>query len=163
MLSAPLGTLSLNRYPAPRGRVDHQALGISEHSDYGLATVLAQDENPGLQVKNAAGAWIGAPPVPGTFVINLGQQMERLTNGLFKATPHRVVNVSGRERFSSPFFVEPNWDTEIAVLPQCQDPGHPPLYDSVTVGPYYLNILRRSHADIPAEMRVHAERALRGA
>jgi len=160
MVDAPLGTLSFNRYPLPRGRVDHTALGISEHSDYGLVTVLAQDENPGLQVKNAKGEWIGAPPVPGAYVINLGHQMERLTNGLFKATAHRVINISGRERFSVPFFVEPNWDAEIAVLPTCQGPQNPPRYEPVMAGQYYLDILKRSHAALPAEMRVHAERIL---
>ncbi len=157
---APLGTLSFNHYPRHDGRIDHEVLGISEHSDYGLVTVLAQDEVPGLQVKNAAGDWVGAPPLPGSFVINLGQQMERLTNGLFKATAHRVINASGRERYSLPFFLEPNWDAEIPVLEVCQGPNHPPAYETVQAGPYYLAILERSHAELPAHMRPHAEALL---
>lgn len=156
IIDAPLGTLSFNHYPRHSGRIDHQVLGISEHSDYGLVTVLAQDEVPGLQVKNASGRWVAARPLPGTFVINLGHQMERLTNGLFKATAHRVVNASGGERYSLPFFLEPNWDAEIAVLEACQGPDHPPAYAPVLAGPYYLEILERSHAEIPPEMRVHA-------
>ncbi len=160
MLDAPLGTLSFNHYPHHRGRVGHEALGISEHSDYGLATVLLQDDIGGLQVKNADGQWIGARPLPGTFVINLGHQMERLTNGLFKATAHRVINISGRERYSLPFFVEPNWDAKISVLESCQSPSHPAAYEPVQVGPYYHSILTRSHSEIPAEMRAHAEALL---
>lgn len=163
IIDAPLGTLSFNHYPRHSGRIGHEVLGISEHSDYGLVTLLAQDQVPGLQVKNADGHWVGAPPLPGSFVINLGQQMERLTNGLFKATAHRVVNASGSERYSLPFFLEPNWDAEISVLETCQSPEHPPAYEPVLAGPYYLAILERSHAEIPPEMRVHADALLKTA
>ncbi|GAB5471646.1 MAG: 2-oxoglutarate and iron-dependent oxygenase domain-containing protein [Rhodospirillales bacterium] len=155
LIEAPLGTLSLNRYPIQEGHIGHEVLGISEHSDYGLLTLLAQDEVPGLQVMNAKGEWIGAPPLPGALVVNLGQQMERLTNGLFKATAHRVVNASGRERLSLPFFLEPSWDAEIAVLPACASAERPAAYASEQAGPYYLRILQRSHAAIPEAMRAH--------
>ncbi|MEO1193303.1 MAG: 2-oxoglutarate and iron-dependent oxygenase domain-containing protein [Pseudomonadota bacterium] len=159
MIDAPLGTLSLNRYPPESGRIEREVLGISEHSDYGLLTVLAQDSVPGLQVKNAAGDWVGAPPVPAALVINLGQQMERLTNGLFKATEHRVVSATGLERYSVPFFLEPNWDAVIEVLPCCQSLEHPPAYRPAQAGPYYLEILQRSHAAIPAHMQEHRDLA----
>src|SRR3546814_6019259 len=75
--------------------------GVGEHSDYGLLTLLAQDEHGGLQVKTPGG-WIAAPPLPGTLVCNIGDMLDRLTGGWYLSTPHRVRNDSGRERLSFP-------------------------------------------------------------
>ena len=99
-------------------------------------TILAQDTNGGLQVRNPASDLIAASPMPGSFVINLGDQMERWTNGRFLATPHRVTNVPGRQRYSMPFFFYPNWDAEIACLANCVAPGEAPRYEPVQAGPY---------------------------
>jgi isopenicillin N synthase-like dioxygenase len=79
-------------------------------------TLLAQDSNGGLQVRTPDG-WIDAPPVPGTFVCNIGDMLDRLTGGWYHSTPHRVRNVSGNERLSFPFFIEPNFDSEVPPLP----------------------------------------------
>ena len=89
--------------------------GVGEHTDYGLLTLLLQDEVGGLQVKSASG-WMEAPPVPGTLVCNLGDMLERMTRGRYRSTPHRVRNTSGRERFSYPFFFDPGWDAEVRPL-----------------------------------------------
>ncbi|MFZ2031435.1 MAG: 2-oxoglutarate and iron-dependent oxygenase domain-containing protein [Vitreimonas sp.] len=90
--------------------------GVGEHTDYGLLTLLPQDENGGLQVKTPNG-WIEAPPIPGTIVCNIGDMLDRLTGGAYKSTPHRVRNVSGRSRLSFPFFFDPAFDAEIVPLP----------------------------------------------
>ena len=90
--------------------------GVGEHTDYGLLTLLAQDDNGGLQVKTSNG-WIEAPPIPGTIVCNIGDMLDRLTGGLYRSTPHRVRNVSGRSRLSFPFFFDPAFDAEIVPLP----------------------------------------------
>jgi isopenicillin N synthase-like dioxygenase len=90
--------------------------GVGEHTDYGLLTLLAQDDNGGLQVHGADG-WIDAPPLPGTFVCNIGDMLDRLPGGRYRSTPHRVRNVSGRERLSFPFFFDPDWDAEVPPLP----------------------------------------------
>lgn len=101
-------------YPAaPHG---DEGWGVGEHTDYGLLTLLAQDENGGLQVRTPDG-WIEAPPIPGTLVCNIGDMLDRLTGGLYKSTPHRVRNVSGKSRLSFPFFFDPGWDAEIVPLP----------------------------------------------
>jgi len=99
-------------YPASEG----EDWGVGEHTDYGLLTLLAQDDNGGLQVKTPNG-WIEAPPIPGTIVCNIGDMLDRLTGGLYKSTPHRVRNVSGRSRLSFPFFFDPAFDAEIVPLP----------------------------------------------
>ena len=61
--------------------------------------------------------WIPVPPRPNSLVVNLGGELERWSNGRFKATLHCVVNETGRERFSLPFFYEPNLDAQVAPLP----------------------------------------------
>ena len=89
---------------------------MGEHTDYGLLTLLAQDDNGGLQVRSPAG-WIDAPPIPGTFVCNIGDMLDRLTGGWYRSTPHRVRNDSGRDRLSFPFFFDPDFAAEVPPLP----------------------------------------------
>jgi isopenicillin N synthase-like dioxygenase len=95
---------------------DDDGWGVGEHTDYGLLTLLAQDENGGLQVRTPGG-WVDAPPVPDTFVANLGDMLDRLTGGWYRSTPHRVRNFSGNERLSFPFFFDPAFDAEVPPLP----------------------------------------------
>ena len=106
-------------YPArpPAGLDESETWGVGEHSDYGLLTLLAQDRHGGLQVKTPRG-WTAAPPIPGTLVCNIGDMLDRLTGGWFRSTPHRVRNVSGRDRLSFPLFFDPDFAAEIRPLPQ---------------------------------------------
>ena len=90
--------------------------GVGEHTDYGLLTLLAQDDAGGLQVKSPTG-WTEAPPIRGTLVCNIGDMLDRLTGGLYRSTPHRAKNTTGRGRLSFPFFFDPGWQTEIVPLP----------------------------------------------
>ncbi|REF95428.1 isopenicillin N synthase-like dioxygenase [Asanoa ferruginea] len=90
--------------------------GVGEHTDYGLLTLLAQDQNGGLSVRTPSG-WVDAPPLPGTFVCNIGDMLERLTGGWYRSTLHRVRNVSGNERLSYPFFFDPDFRAEVPPLP----------------------------------------------
>jgi len=138
-IDRPLAQLRLLHYPPQGGHVTARTLGCGAHSDYGCLTILAQDAVGGLQLLNAAGDWVEAPPLPGTFVINLGDQMARWTNGRFAATKHRVINASGRERYSLPFFFDPNFDTRVEVLPSCLAPGETPRFAPVLAGEYLLS------------------------
>ena len=95
--------------------------GVGEHTDYGLLTILAQDDRGGLQVKGRAG-WIEVAPRPGSFVCNIGDMLERLTGGRYRSTPHRVRNVSGADRLSFPFFLDPSWDASVERLPIVERP-----------------------------------------
>lgn len=101
-------------YPPPPKGMD--VWGVGEHSDYGLLTILKQDQVGGLEVKSKDG-WISAPPIPNTFVCNIGDMLDRLTRGLYRSTPHRVQNQTQKERYSFPFFFDPGFQAEIKALP----------------------------------------------
>ena len=85
------------------------------NTDYGVLTMLRQDDTGGLQVKTGS-SWIDAPPVPSSFVCNIGDMLDRLTRGLYRSTPHRVLNVSGRGRLSFPFFFDPGFDAHVGPI-----------------------------------------------
>jgi len=111
----PLILFRIFRYPPEAGVVDPN-WGVAEHTDYGLLTILRQDAGGGLQV-HAPSGWIDAPPLPGTFVCNLGDMLERMTGGRYRSTPHRVRNTAGADRLSFPFFFDPAWDAEVLPVP----------------------------------------------
>jgi isopenicillin N synthase-like dioxygenase len=98
-------------------QVQADTWGVGEHTDYGLLTLLAQEENGGLQVHSRQG-WIEAPPIAGALVCNIGDMLDRLTGGWYRSTPHRVRNISGRDRLSFPLFFDPDFTAEIRPLPQ---------------------------------------------
>jgi len=111
------------------------AWGVGEHTDYGLLTILKQDDSGGLQVKSKSG-WIEAPPIPNSFVCNIGDMLERLTGGLYRSTPHRVKNGSGGDRLSFPFFFDPNFNAELHPLqrPQSEiEDDHRDRWDGASV------------------------------
>jgi isopenicillin N synthase-like dioxygenase len=115
------------RYPPQEsGRGAADRWGVGEHTDYGLLTLLAQDELGGLQVRTVDGAWIDVEPTSGVIVCNLGDMLERLTGGRYRSTPHRVRNTSGRSRLSFPYFFDPSWDATVPTLPL----DHSPLPDA---------------------------------
>jgi isopenicillin N synthase-like dioxygenase len=110
------------RYPPSPG----DDWGVGEHTDYGLLTILRQDDRGGLEVRGATG-WVEAPPIPSSFVCNLGDMLERITAGRYRSTPHRVRNTSPHDRVSFAFFFDPAWDSEVAPLPL----GDPAVDDDV--------------------------------
>ncbi len=114
-------------YPALPDNAVADEWGVGEHTDYGLLTLLAQDDSGGLQVRTPEGAWIEVPAEPGVLVCNIGDMLDRLTEGRYRSTPHRVRNLSGRSRLSFPYFFDPSWDAEVVPLPL---DGSPPADDA---------------------------------
>ncbi|KAJ3998816.1 hypothetical protein F5050DRAFT_1742118 [Lentinula boryana] len=125
------------RYPPQEEVTDEHIIGIGSHTDWECFTILWQE--PGiqaLQVLNSDKEWIDAPPIPGTFVINLGDQFARWTNGIFKSTVHRAINRSNLYRYSIPLFMGANWDAKLEPIPGCVSPDRPLQYEVITAGEY---------------------------
>lgn len=127
----PLARGSIIHYPPQPAELSDEQFGVGPHTDYGFLTLLLQDAVGGLEVLNADGDWVAAPPIPGTFVVNVGDLLARWSNDRFSSTVHRVVNRTGQERYSIPLFFDPNFDTVIdprhANLPQGQEPRYAPI------------------------------------
>lgn len=108
-------------------------LGVGEHSDYGLITLLGQDAHGGLEVRAADGAWIAVPPRGRALVVNIGDMFERLTRGRFRSAPHRVINASSRERLSWPLFYDPDFAASVDPLPVPATSRLLPRWDGIDV------------------------------
>ena len=119
--------LRLLHYPPSPAQAPEDLYGSAPHTDFGCLTILAQDDVGGLQVRTPAGNWVDAPRIPGSFVVNVGDMLHRLSNGRLLSTPHRVINRSGRERYSCPFFYDPNVATNISPLPGTGAPTFAPI------------------------------------
>ncbi|WP_328311780.1 isopenicillin N synthase family oxygenase [Streptomyces sp. NBC_00442] len=126
----------------PMEDVDH---GFGAHVDYGFLAVLQQDAVGGLEVRNAEGAWIPAPHIPGTFLVNIGQMMQRWTNDHYRATWHRVQLPGAVDRYSIPFFFEPRYDAVIEPLDVCCDADNPPRYEACAFGPYVVDLFAKAY------------------
>ena len=128
----PLTQVSLLHYPpAPP---TEGLYGNRPHLDETAFTIVLQGEVSGLEVRAQSGRWATVPPVDGSFVINIGDYMARWTNDRYRSTLHRVVNRTGAERYSVPYFAIPDYDAVIECLPTCRGPGNPPKYAPLHVG-----------------------------
>ncbi|WP_299005367.1 2-oxoglutarate and iron-dependent oxygenase domain-containing protein [uncultured Shewanella sp.] len=139
--SPPSYWLSLQHYPSNTNKQANQ-FGIAPHTDYGCFTLLLQKQVSGLEVKHPIDGWISVPCLSNALVLNTGDMLNRWSNGRLLATPHRVINAD-LERYSVPFFFEPNMHTRVTVLSSCIDPQTPPLYPPVIYGDYFTE--RISH------------------
>ena len=133
----PLSRGSLQYYPPPPPHTGEDQFGVAPHTDFGVLTVLCQDEVGGLEIRRPSGEWVAVPPIPGTFVVNVGDLLERWSRRRYLSTMHRVINSSGRERLSLVLAYDPDFETLV-------DPGTFPAPDEalhdepVTCGEYLL-------------------------
>ena len=119
----PTSWLRLLHYPTQPAQAPNDLYGSAPHTDFGCLTLLAQDDVGGLEVMTPGGDWIAAAKIPGSFVVNVGDMLHRWSNGILKSTPHRVINASGKARYSCPYFFDPNVKTVIAPWPECVADG----------------------------------------
>lgn len=142
----PISVFRMIHYPPRHTARSADQPGAGAHTDYGCVTLLYQDDAGGLQVRNVNGEWIDAPPIPGSFVVNIGDMMARWSNDRYTSTSHRVISPLGVHRYSMPFFAEPHPDTEISCLPNCSSADNPPKYPPVTSAEYLLSRFADTYA-----------------
>ena len=124
----PESYLRLLHYPPqPAGEVT-----TKPHTDYGALTLLATDGVGGLQVHPIGGPWVDVDAPAGSFVVNLGDMLARWTNDHYVSTPHQVVSRATVDRYSVPFFVNPDPDTVVECIPSCATAERPARYEPVT-------------------------------
>ena len=138
----PMVQSRLFHYPPQPAAADEKTLGVAPHSDYGMITLLTQDPIGGLELRKRDGEWIGAPWIEGTFVVNLGDMFKVWTNDLYVSNLHRVVNRTGRERYSIPTFFNLDFQTPVTCLPSCQSADNPPKYAPTKSGEYLVGRFR---------------------
>jgi len=143
----PMVTLRLCRYPPQPAGAGADVFGAGAHTDWGAITILAQDSVGGLQVQRPDGTWLDATPIPGTFVVNLGDMIPRWTNGRYRSNPHRVINANptARDRYSLPFFYSPNYHARIEPVPGTVPPGEAPHVTPCTAGEHLAEMYRKTY------------------
>lgn len=147
-LDAPMATLRLLHYPPQPSNAEAGQIGAGTHTDYGNITILLPDEVGGLEVRRRDGVWLKAPTIEGAFVCNIGDCLMRWTNDVYVSTPHRVVNASGRERYSIAFFLDPNPDAEVTCLPGCLGEGEQAKYPAISSADYLKSRLDASYEPV---------------
>ena len=134
----PISQLGLQYYPPLPETAEKDVSNTRSHTDEGPLTILAQGRVSGLEVKRRDGSWIAAPPVEGAYTINVGDMLMWWSNGRYLSNLHRVRNRAGVERFSVPFFMNPDFDTVVAPLPELLEEGEAPIHEPVHVGQHLL-------------------------
>lgn len=129
-------TLRMTHYPPSEPLSPADEWGLAPHSDTSFLTLLAQNRIPGLSLRLPDGEWIDAPAPPGAFLVNGGMLLRRWTNDRFLATPHRVVNRSGGERYAIPFFMDCARDWPIDPVPTTVDARHPRRHPTTSYGEF---------------------------
>lgn len=144
-LDQHMSAVRLLHYPPHPTADPAREVGCGAHTDWGALTILAQDETGGLEIRLPSGEWIAASPIPGTFIINIGDMLARWTNDLYTSTPHRVLNRSNRDRYSTAFFFDPNYHTRVECLPTCRSAERPPRYPPTTAGEHIIEMYRKTY------------------
>lgn len=130
----PITIQRILHYPPQQGAISQEEIGVGAHTDYGFLTILSQDQVGGLQVRNRDGDWVSAPPLEDTFIVNIGDLVQTFTNDRYMSTMHRVINTSGVERYSIPFFIDLDFDAVVEPVPTCVSTENPAKYAPYTCG-----------------------------
>ena len=134
----PIVTLKLSWYPPRPGDAVEGQHGAGAHTDWGAVTFVAGDGNPGLQVQTRDGEWLDVPAIPGTYVVNVGDMMQRWTNDRYRSNPHRVLSFPDQERFSLVTFFDMDYHANLEVFPSCTSDSEPARYEPMLAGEYLM-------------------------
>jgi isopenicillin N synthase-like dioxygenase len=137
-ITCPTSQLRLIRYLENNQPASETAVGIDSHSDFECFTILLQG-SAGLQVMNADDYWVEAPPVPGTFIVNIGDIFETWSGGQFKSTQHRVVN-TGKPRYSFPLFFGLDYHSVVEPLEKFSNADTRQRYPSMVAGEHLMRM-----------------------
>ena len=153
MADFPMSSIRALHYPSQEVAGD---IGIGAHADYSWFTLVNQlSPTPALEVLNHNGQWISAPPIRNTLVCNVGDFLEMATNNTFVSTVHRVVNKTGEERYSIPYFFSPSKDVMIETVPTCLKEGEDGMVP-VRAGKWNWERLMRARYKHPAVIAARA-------
>ncbi len=146
LIVKPASVMNVNYYPATNSESGSESSGIGAHSDYEAFAMLWQDGVGGLQIESLEGEWEAVQPVEDALVINIGDLMQHWTNDRFRATRHRVINVSGKERVSLACFGNTNFHALIECIDSCCSDQNPARYPPVKSGDYLMDAIKRTYA-----------------
>ncbi|KAI0035223.1 Clavaminate synthase-like protein [Vararia minispora EC-137] len=149
--TSPAAIMRLLYYPPQAGVIDERTIGIGAHTEYCFTILWQQDDVEALQILNAHGKWIDAVPIRGSLVVNIGDQLGRWTNDIFKSTRHRAINRSGVERYSIPLFFGTDYNVLLEALPSCVSDDMPAKYDPILAGDYVKSRLEETYAQSKAD------------
>ena len=146
LIDKPASVMNVNYYPASANKDSGETSGIGAHSDYEAFAMLWQDGVGGLQIESLEGEWKAVQPLEDALVINIGDLMQHWTNDRFRATRHRVINVSGKERVSLACFGNTNYHALIECIDSCCSAENPAQYPPVKSGDYLMDAIKRTYA-----------------
>ena len=129
-------------YPPQPAEMGEDQFGIGPHTDWGVLTLLYQDDVGGLQVRGRDGKWLAAHPIADTYVVNVGDCLERWTNKHFLSNEHRALNTSSRIRQALVTFVDPDFDTDIIPVVAA---GEQAQFAPITCGEQVLESFRKAY------------------
>ena len=148
-------SLRLLHYPPTQ--IEDNDFGTGPHTDNAFLTILARMEVPGLRLRLPGGEWVVPPLIPGTFLVNIGNFVRRMSNDRFLSTPHGVIVEGERDRYSMAYFHSPKVTNTIEVLPSCIDEAHPPKYEPILLS----DLVQEFWAANYAHQKGHGEIALK--
>ena len=147
----PISIQRILHYPPQEGNITREKIGIGEHTDYGFLTILSQDDVGGLQVRSRSGEWISAPPIEGSFIVNIGDLVQTYTNDRYLSNYHRVINTSGKERYSYPFFMDMDFDAVVEPVATCISEDNPSKYAAYKCGEHKYRRFVESYEHLKEE------------
>jgi isopenicillin N synthase-like dioxygenase len=131
-------------YP-PKPHADENEFALGAHADTGFMTFLPSPDVEGLEIMDTSGVWFRPLKVPGVIHINIGQFLERWSNGRFMATPHRVAVPRDHDRYTIPVFVNPSFEPVVECVPTCMSPDNPPKYPPESYGQFFKWYMSNSY------------------